>query len=81
MKKNTFQGEQVQIKLLKSIQNRLGVKFIYEFPGAISKLIGKSFDLILRVTHTTSSFIKLTNKTISKYNKTALTNLAIPRLK
>ena len=81
MSKNTFKGEQIQIKLLKSIKNRLGVKFIHEFPGAISKLIGKSFDIILRVTHTTSSFIKLTNKTIRKYNKTALTNLAIPVLR
>jgi len=79
--KDFFKYEQMQITLLKSIKNRLGVKFIHAFPGAISKLIGKQYDIILRVTNATSSFISLTNKRIRKYNKTALTNFAIPGLR
>lgn len=79
--KDFFEYEQMQITLLKSIKNRLGVKFIHAFPGAISKLIGKQFDIILRVTNATSSFISLINKRTRKYNKTALPNLTIPRLK
>ena len=73
--------ELFQINLLKSIKNRLGIKFIHEFPGAISKLIGKQFDIILRVTNSTSSFISLTNSKIRIYNKTALRNLTLPFLR
>tara|TARA_Y100000589_G_C27058239_1_gene590229 strand:- start:41 stop:973 length:933 start_codon:yes stop_codon:yes gene_type:complete len=79
--KDFFKYEQMQITLLKSIKNRLGVKFIHAFTGAISKLIGKQYDIILRVTNATSSFISLINKRTRKYNKTALPNLTIPRLK
>jgi|MDTA01.1.fsa_nt_gb hypothetical protein len=73
--------EQYQIALLKTLKQYLGIKFIHEFSGDISKLIGKQFDVILRVTRATSAFISVTNSEIRRYNKTAAKSLTLPFLR